>query len=139
MTSFATVPQQYLPVLLALAIALVIGLAILGLAHLAGRKGGAGRVKSSTYESGLPLLDESRKRVSVLFFLVAIDFVIFDVEAAFLYPWALVLRDGGWPLFWAVMVFIALVLVGFAYLWRTGGLELRPTRPVARPPAKDAP
>ena len=84
----------------------------------------ASRVRLSTYESGAPLLDRSRKRISILFFLIAIDFVIFDVEAAFLYPWVLVLREGGWPLFWAVMVFVFLVLVGLAYIWRKGGLDL---------------
>ena len=124
-------PTQYVPVLLALVIAIVVGVVILLLAHFGGRKGGGGRVKASTYESGLPLLDASRKRISILFFLVAIDFVIFDVEAAFLYPWALVLREGGWPLFWAVMVFLGLVVVGFAYLWKKGGLELSPRRPVS--------
>ncbi len=116
-------PVQYLPVLFAFAVALAIGGAILGLAALAGR-GSGGRVKASTYESGVPLLDTARKRVSVLFFLVAIDFVVFDVEAAFLYPWVLVLREGGWPLFWAVAAFVGMILVGFAYLWRRGGLDL---------------
>lgn len=128
MTSFRAVPTQYVPVLLALILAVLVGVVILLLAHLGGRKGGGGRVKGSTYESGLPLLDESRKRMSILFFLVAIDFVIFDVEAAFLYPWALVLREGGWPLFAAVMVFIGLILVGYAYIWKKGGLDLSPRR-----------
>lgn len=82
------------------------------------------RVRLATYESGVPLLDRSRKRISILFFLIAIDFVIFDVEAAFRYPWVLMLREGGWPLFWAVMVFVFLVLVGLAYIWREGGLDL---------------
>jgi NADH:ubiquinone oxidoreductase subunit 3 (subunit A) len=116
-------PVQYLPVLLAFAVALAIGGAILGLAALAGR-GSGGRVKASTYESGVPLLDTARKRVSVLFFLVAIDFVVFDVEAAFLYPWVLVLREGGWPLYGAIAAFVAMILVGFAYIWRRGGLDL---------------
>ena len=118
-------PADYYPVLLALGIAFALGAILLGLSYLAGRQTG-GRVKTSTYESGLPLLDRSRKRLSILFFLVAIDFVVFDVEAAFLYPWVLVLREGGWPLFWAVMVFLALILVGLAYVWRRGGLEIRP-------------
>ena len=83
-----------------------------------------GRVKLSTYESGLPLLDRSRKRLSIAFFLIAIDFVVFDVEAAFLYPWSLVIRQGGWSLFWAVMIFTALIVAGYAYVWRKGGLEV---------------
>jgi NADH:ubiquinone oxidoreductase subunit 3 (subunit A) len=116
-------PEQYLPVVLAFAVAVAIGAAILGLAALLGGRR-AGAVKATPYESGVPLLDSARKRVSVLFFLVAIDFVVFDVEAAFLYPWVLVLRDGGWPLFGAVMAFVAMILVGYVYLWRSGGLDL---------------
>ena len=132
MTIFTSVPSEYYPVLLALAVALALGGAIMALSWLAGRRRArAGRVKYSTYESGLPLLDASRKRISVLFFLIAIDFVVFDVEAAFLYPWALVLREGGWPLFGAVMVFVGLILVGFVYLWRTGGLDVNPRRRVS--------
>ncbi len=118
-------PADHAPILLALGIALAIGAVILGLSTLIGSRSG-GRIKLSTYESGEPLLDRSRKRISVLFFLVAIDFVIFDVEAAFLYPWVLVIREGGWPLFWAVMVFVGLLLVGLVYIWKKGGLELDP-------------
>jgi NADH:ubiquinone oxidoreductase subunit 3 (subunit A) len=117
------VPQTYLPLLVALAIAFALGGVMLGLSYVAGKRTG-GRVKLSTYESGLPLLDRSRKRISVAFFLIAIDFVVFDVEAAFLYPWVVVLREGGWPLFWAVMVFLGLVVVGYAYVWKKGGLEI---------------
>lgn len=131
MSFSARMPSQYYPLLIAFAIALILGLVILWLNRLAAsRAATGGRVKGTTYESGLPLLDASRKRISVLFFLVAIDFVIFDVEAAFLYPWALVLREGAWPLFWAVIVFVALILVGFAYVWRKGGLDLTPRRNV---------
>jgi len=117
------VPETYFPILLGLGLALTVGSAIVLVSHLAGAKGG-GRIKLSTYESGMPLLDRSQKRLSVAFFLVALDFVIFDVEAAFLYPWALVLRRGGWPLFWAVMVFFALLVVGFVYVWLKGGLDV---------------
>ena len=120
-------PQDHYPVLLALGIALALGLVILVLSSLVSRRLG-GRVSLDPYESGEPLLDRSHKRISVLFFLIAIDFVVFDVEAAFLYPWALVIREGGWPLFWAVMVFVAMLLIGFAYIWRRGGLDLRPHR-----------
>ena len=118
-------PTSYLPVLAALGFALALGLGILILSFFIGSRSG-GKVKLSTYESGEPLLDRSRKRISILFFLVAIDFVIFDVEVAFLLPWILVLKEGGWPLFWAMMVFIFLIVVGFAYIWRKGGLDLRP-------------
>jgi len=118
-------PADYYPVLLAFGVALLVGLAMLGVSQLLGRQTG-GTVKRTTYESGMPLLDRSHKRISIAFFLVAIDFIVFDIEAAFLYPWALVLRDGGWPLFWAVMVFVFLILVGYAYIWRKGGLDFGP-------------
>jgi NADH-quinone oxidoreductase subunit A len=95
----------------------------MAISWFAGKRSG-GRVKASTYESGLPLLDRSRKRLSIAFFLIAIDFVVFDVEAAFLYPWVSVLRQGGWPLFWAVMAFLGLILVGYAYVWKKGGLDV---------------
>jgi NADH-quinone oxidoreductase subunit A len=120
-------PQDYYPVLLALGIALLVGVALLGVSQLAGRQVG-GRDKLTTYESGMPLLDLSHKRLSIAFFLIAIDFIVFDLEAAFLYPWALVMKDGGWDLFWAVMAFVGLILVGYAYIWRKGGLEVRITR-----------
>jgi NADH-quinone oxidoreductase subunit A len=108
-----------------LGIAAVVGIGMLVASQLLGRQVG-GQVKRSTYESGVPLMDASRKRLSVAFFLIAIDFIVFDLEAAFLFPWALVMREGGWPLFWAVMVFLGLILVGFAYVWRMGGLDLGP-------------
>jgi NADH-quinone oxidoreductase subunit A len=136
------VPEQYYPVLLTLGVAILIGVAILGLsvglARIAGNQRG-GRVKLTPYESGVPLLDRSHKRTSIAFFLIAIDFIVFDLEAAFLYPWALVLREGGWELFWAVMVFLFMILVGYAYIWLKGGLELRPQRERRGIPARVQP
>lgn len=133
-------PEQYYPVLLALGVSIALGAIILIASHLlstfVGNQRG-GLTKRTTVESGLPLLDQSHKRISIAFFLVAIDFIVFDLEAAFLYPWSLVLRDGGWELFWAVMVFIFLILVGYAYVWLKGGLDLsapaRERRPVRLP------
>jgi NADH-quinone oxidoreductase subunit A len=123
-------PETYLPVLLALGVATALGLALLSVSWIAGRKRG-GHTELTPYESGMPLLDRSRKRVSIVFFLIAIDFIVFDLEAAFLYPWALVFRAGGWGLFWAVLVFVGLILVGYAYVWKKGGLDLgaRPAAP----------
>ena len=120
-------PADYYPILLAFGVAIVVGLSILGLSWLLGRQTG-GRTKRTTVESGMPLLDLSHKRISIAFFLIAIDFIVFDVEAAFLYPWALVIRAGGWPLFAAVLVFVFLILVGYVYIWRKGGLDLGPRR-----------
>jgi NADH-quinone oxidoreductase subunit A len=130
-------PEQYYPVLLAMGIAIAMGVVILIGSYLLGKVVGnqrGGLIKRTTVESGLPLLDLSHKRISIAFFLVAIDFIVFDLEAAFLYPWALIMREGGWELFWAVMVFIFLILVGYAYVWIKGGLDLslpaRERRPV---------
>ena len=102
---------------------MTVGIGMLTVSQLAARQVGGDR-KLGTYESGMPLLDRSQKRLSIAFFLVAIDFIVFDLEAAFLFPWALVMKDGGWPLFWAVMAFIGLILVGFAYVWKKRGLEV---------------
>jgi NADH-quinone oxidoreductase subunit A len=127
----AQLPQQYYPVLLTLGVALVVGTSLLLLSQLLGKLGGnqvGGRIKRTTYESGMPLLDRSHKRMSIAFFLVAIDFIVFDLEAAFLYPWALILKRGGWELFAAVMVFVFLILVGYAYIWLKGGLDVGPQR-----------
>jgi NADH-quinone oxidoreductase subunit A len=130
-------PEQYFPVLLALGVSIALGAIILIASHLLSMLVGnqrGGLVKLSTFESGMPLMDVSHKRISIAFFLVAIDFIVFDLEAAFLYPWSLILREGGWQLFWAVMVFIVLILVGYAYVWLKGGLDLslpaRERRPV---------
>jgi NADH-quinone oxidoreductase subunit A len=119
-------PEQYYPVLLALGIAASMGAVILVLSYVLGKIGGnqrGGVIKRTTIESGMPMLDRSHKRISIVFFLIAIDFIVFDLEAAFLYPWALILREGGWELFWAVMVFVFLILVGYAYVWLKGGLD----------------
>jgi NADH-quinone oxidoreductase subunit A len=126
-------PEQYYPVLLAMGVAIVLGITLLGLSWLLGNQTG-GRVKGTPIESGVPLLDRSHKRLSIAFFLIAIDFIVFDLEAAFLYPWALHVREGGWPLFAAVMVFFFLILVGYAYVWLKGGLDLAPQR--ERKPAR---
>lgn len=124
-------PSDYYPLLLAFGVALLVGLGMLGASWLLGKLAGSqtgGRSKLTTYESGVPLLDTSHKRLSISFFLIAIDFIVFDLEAAFLYPWALVLKDGGWSLFGAVFVFILMILVGYAYIWKKGGLDLAPRR-----------
>lgn len=116
-------PETYYPILLGVGLALAVGSVILVVSYFAGGHSG-GRVKLSTYESGMPLLDRSHKRLSIAFFMVALDFVIFDVEAAFLFPWALTIREGGVPLFAAVMVFFTLLIVGFVYIWLKKGLDV---------------
>jgi NADH-quinone oxidoreductase subunit A len=129
-------PEQYFPVLLAMGIAIAMGVVILIASWVLGKIAGnqrGGLVKGTPIESGMPLLDASHKRISIAFFLVAIDFIVFDLEAAFLYPWALIMRDGGWQLFAAVMVFVFMILVGFAYVWLKGGLDLSLPKRERRP------
>lgn len=79
--------------------------------------------KMGTYESGMPLLDTSRKRMSIQFFVIAMIFILFDVEIAFIYPWALVFRGGGLALFVEMLVFLVVLAVGYAYIWRKGAFD----------------
>jgi NADH-quinone oxidoreductase subunit A len=79
--------------------------------------------KSAPYECGMPAVGDARERQSVKFYLVAMIFLLFDIEVAFLYPWAMALRDLGWPGFVQVVVFMALLLAGYVYVWRKGALD----------------
>ena len=118
-------------------VAVVLALAILVLTHLLGPRR-VGRVKQDTYESGMEPIGDTRRRFSIRFYLIAVLFLIFDVEVVFLYPWAVLFprlraaEDQHWaqplvaagytPAYWfvAVGVFFALLLVGFVYEWRRG-------------------
>lgn len=118
---------QYIPVLLAIGFAAAVAGGMMGLSALLGRGRLTQARKTETYESGMPLLDTSRKRVSVRFFVVAMVFIIFDVEVAFLFPWAAsarglleadpvtVLAEG--------FTFLAVLAIGFIYLWREGAFD----------------
>ena len=79
--------------------------------------------KSAPYECGMPPVGDARERQSVKFYLVAMIFLLFDIEVAFLYPWAMALRDLGWPGFVQVALFMALLLAGYVYVWRKGALD----------------
>ena len=79
--------------------------------------------KSAPYECGMPPVGDARERQSVKFYLVAMIFLLFDIEVAFLYPWAMALRDLGWAGFVQVLLFMALLLAGFVYVWRKGALD----------------
>ncbi len=121
-TSFMGTPEAFLPILMMLALASVAGVALLFLNSILGRKNPSPR-KLSPYESGMPLLDDARKRISVKFFIVAMVFILFDVEAAFFYPWAVVFRQGGWPLLWEMLFFVVVLFLGYAYLWKKGAFD----------------
>ena len=79
--------------------------------------------KSAPYECGMPPVGDARERQSVKFYLVAMIFLLFDIEVAFLYPWAMALRELGWNGFVQVLLFMALLLAGYLYVWRKGALD----------------
>jgi NADH-quinone oxidoreductase subunit A len=79
--------------------------------------------KLAPYECGMPAVGDARERQSVKFYLVAMIFLLFDIEVAFLYPWAMALRDLGWPGFLQVVLFMLLLLAGYVYVWRKGALD----------------
>src|SRR4051794_621243 len=79
--------------------------------------------KSAPYECGMPAVGDARERQSVKFYLVAMIFLLFDIEVAFLYPWAMALRSLGWPGFVQIVTFFLILLVGYIYVWRKGVLD----------------
>ncbi len=117
---------QYLPILIFLVIALGISSLFvflpMGVARLTGTyKPNA--EKLSEYECGFPAFGDSRSQFDVRFYLIAILFIVFDLEAAFLFPWAVSLDVTGWPGWVTMMVFLFELIVGYAYAWKKGALE----------------
>ncbi|MDD9912123.1 MAG: NADH-quinone oxidoreductase subunit A [Alphaproteobacteria bacterium] len=113
---------EYLPILFFLGVALGVSVVMLVLPHIMNpvRKGGQ---KLSPYECGFEEFDTARRKFDVRFYLVAILFVIFDLEVAFLFPWALAFETIGWFGFFSMMVFLTVLTVGFIYEWKQGALE----------------
>ena len=83
--------------------------------------------KVAPYECGMPPVGDARERHPVKFYLVAMIFLLFDIEVAFLYPWSMALRDLHWAGFFQIVVFFALLLAGYVYVWRKGVLDWGPT------------
>ncbi len=118
--------SQYLPILLFLAVALALSTAFVFLPMVVGRLTGAHNPspeKLSEYECGFPAFEDPRNQFDVRFYLVAILFIIFDLEAAFIYPWAVSVFTLGWTAWLSMMVFIAELALGLAYAWKVGALE----------------
>ena len=113
---------EYLPILLFLAIAMAITGVILLASFLIVRQHPYAD-KTSAYECGFEAFDDARNKFDVRFYLVAILFIIFDLEVAFLFPWAITLGKIGVFGFWSMMLFLAILTVGFIYEWRKGALE----------------
>jgi NADH-quinone oxidoreductase subunit A len=115
-------PSTFAPILIALGLAAGMAGTILLLNSLLGPRLRT-RKKLEVYESGVPLVDASHKRMSIQFFVIAMVFILFDVEIAFVYPWALVFRSAGFPLFVEMLVFFAILGVGYAYIWKKGAFD----------------
>jgi len=114
--------REYLPILILLAIAVGLGLLlILAAAVLAVRNPDPEKV--SAYECGFNAFDDARMKFDVRFYLVSILFIIFDLEIAFLFPWAVAFSEISMAAFWSMMLFLAVLTVGFAYEWKKGALE----------------
>ena len=122
----ATVAAGYLPILMFLAVAVGLSTAFVVLPMLASKLTGSSKPnpeKLSEYECGFPAFEDSRAQFDVRFYLVAILFIVFDLEAAFLYPWAVALGGIGLAGWGAMMIFLIELAVGFAYAWKKGALE----------------
>jgi len=115
-------PEVYFPVLLQVVIAMAVATLMLGLSYLLGKKV-RDRVKDLPYESGIIPTGDARQRFSVKFYLVGMLFIVFDIEAIFLYPWAVVYRELKMFAFVEMLVFIILILCGFFFIWRKGALD----------------
>jgi NADH-quinone oxidoreductase subunit A len=114
--------QDYLPLVVFVGIALVIGLVLLIAPFIVAYKQ-PDPEKLSAYECGFNAFDDARMKFDVRFYLVAILFIIFDLEVAFLFPWAIAFGQLGLFGFWSMMVFLAVLTIGFIYEWRKGALE----------------
>ena len=118
--------SQYLPILLFLGVALALSsvfvFAPMGVSRLTGAHKPTAE-KLTEYECGFPAFEDSRSQFDVRFYLVAILFIIFDLEAAFLFPWAVSLEHSGWAGWTAMMIFLAELALGLVYAWKKGALE----------------
>jgi len=114
--------ENYIPILIFLVISLVMGVAFFVVGYCLGPKNPDSE-KSSPYECGFEAFEDARMKFDVRYYLVAILFIIFDLEIAFFFPWAVALREIGMVGFWAMMMFLAVLVVGFIYEWRKGALE----------------
>jgi len=114
--------SAYLPIVIFVGICLVIGLALLVSPFLLAFKAPDDE-KMSAYECGFDAFDDSRMKFDVRFYLVSILFIIFDLEVAFLFPWAVAFGEVSMMAFWSMMVFLGVLTIGFAYEWKKGALE----------------
>lgn len=125
---FADISAQHWPFAIYVIGAITICLVMIGLAALLGGRA-YGRTKNKPFESGVDSVGSARLRFSAKFYLVAMFFVIFDVEALYLFAWSVSVRESGWVGFIEATIFIGLLLIGLIYLWRIGALDWSPRKP----------
>jgi len=113
---------DYLPIVIFIAVAGGIGIALVAAPFLIAYRN-PDPEKLSAYECGFNAFDDARMKFDIRFYLVAILFIIFDLEVAFLFPWAVSFTDIGWMGYWSMMVFLGVLTIGFIYEWKKGALE----------------
>lgn len=114
--------NSYLPVVIFIGVSAAIGMALLMAPFIIAIKN-PDPEKLSAYECGFNAFDDARMKFDIRFYLVSILFIIFDLEVAFLFPWAVAFGDLGWFGFWSVMIFLGVLTIGFIYEWKKGALE----------------
>jgi len=115
-------PELYFPVFVQIVIAATVAAALVILSTVLGKRV-RDKAKDMPYESGMNPIGSARERFSVKYYLVGIVFILFDIEAIFLYPWAVVYRSLGLFGFFEMLIFIVIVLAGFFYIWKKGALD----------------
>lgn len=113
---------EYLPILVMMTLAVLIALLIVGASYLLGNRI-SNRIKLSTYECGMQTIGPTRMRINIRYYIVAMLFLIFDIEILFLYPWAVVAGSLKLFGFMAMLIFVTILLIGYIYLWKKGALE----------------
>ena len=117
-----TVLQEYTPLVILIGLVVVVAAAIIGLSHIVLRERPS-PIKKTPYESGMPPLGGTRERFSVKFYLVAMLFIVFDIETVFMIPWGVSFGTLGLFGLVEMFIFVVILLVGFVYVWRRGALE----------------
>ena len=123
----STYPEIYFPIVVQVIIAIAVAAGLIGASTLLGKRGRS-PLKDTPYESGMAAVGSARERFSVKFYLVGMIFILFDIEAVFLYPWVVVYRDLKLFGFFEMLIFVVLVLVGFYYTWKKGALDWSTTK-----------
>jgi NADH-quinone oxidoreductase subunit A len=119
--------ENYLPVLIQVIVAIVFAASALGISVLLGKTGRRNAAKDSAYECGIKAEGPSQPRFSVKFYVVAMLFILFDIEIVFMYPWAVVYRDHiaqhGPQIFWSMLSFVSILTIGYIYALKKGALD----------------